>query len=127
MESFEKWIIKAETDLKSAKKLFEGGNQILDTSIYHTQQCAEKALKTYLDFKLQPIEQTHDLNKLLLSCKDLDADFEKLKSRALILTSYSTEFRYPGDDLEPSGEEVANAIEYAEFILTFVKNKILKK
>ena len=57
----------------------------------------------------------------------MDNDFEKLKSRALVLTSYSTEFRYPGDDLEPSNEEVANAIEYAEFILTFVKNKILKK
>ena len=31
------WLIKAMNDLKSAEKLIEGDEPILDTAIYHTQ------------------------------------------------------------------------------------------
>jgi|GEM_PF-3959562 len=38
MKQHEAWIIKAENDLKSARKLLEADDPILDTSIYHAQQ-----------------------------------------------------------------------------------------
>ena len=41
----EDWLLKAERDLDTAKVLLE--NAFHDTAIYHTQQCAEKALKGY--------------------------------------------------------------------------------
>ena len=44
MSQHEAWLIKAENDLESAKKLMAGDNAILDTAIYHAQQSAEKAL-----------------------------------------------------------------------------------
>lgn len=49
------WLKKARTDIRTAKKLFREDERILDTSVYHTQQCAEKALKGFLAFKKQPI------------------------------------------------------------------------
>ena len=124
-EPYEEWLLKANNDLLSSKHLFEIG--LNDTAIYHTQQCAEKSLKAYWAFKIQPIQHTHDLIILNDGCKKLDAAFMKLNTATFFLNNMDTRFRYPGDDLEPSGEEVANAIEYAEFILTFVKNKIFKK
>ena len=72
MEPFEEWLFKAERDLLSAQKLFE--SRLLDTAAYHTQQCAEKALKGFRAFKLQPIEKTHDLDRLVSLCKTLDPD-----------------------------------------------------
>lgn len=41
-----------------------------------------------------------------------------------ILSLYSTFFRYPGPILEPEIEDVEEAIEIAEKILTFVEKKI---
>jgi HEPN domain-containing protein len=45
MKPYESWLIKAYHDLISAKKLAQDQEPVLDTAIYHTQQCAEKALK----------------------------------------------------------------------------------
>ena len=49
MELYEAWIYKADHDLRSAELLF--ANALNDTAIYHAQQCAEKSLKAYLEFK----------------------------------------------------------------------------
>ena len=57
----EDWLLKAERDLDTAKVLLE--NAFHDTAIYHTQQCAEKALKGYCVYRLQPLIKTHDLEK----------------------------------------------------------------
>ena len=43
---------------------------------------------------------------------------------AFLLNDFSTKFRYPGDELEPTLEEVERAVVNAERILTFVKAKI---
>lgn len=122
MKQYETWITKAENDLKSAKKLIEGTDPIYDTSIYHAQQCAEKALKAYLSYKDQPIQKTHDVQFLVELCIELDEIFESIMEDAILLNPYSTLFRYPDIILEPEKEDVIDAIEKAENILHFVKN-----
>ena len=62
MMGYEAWLYKANNDLKSALKLLEGDDPIMDTAIYHTQQCAEKALKGYLAFKREPLKKLMILN-----------------------------------------------------------------
>jgi HEPN domain-containing protein len=42
------WLIKAQNDLATARKLAEHPNPLLDTAIYQCQQAAEKAVKAFL-------------------------------------------------------------------------------
>ena len=124
MKSYEAWLVKAEHDLASARRLSEGDNPILDTAIYHTQQCAEKALKAYLSFMKQPIEKTHDVGLLVELCAAIDESFNRLLNDAKILTPYDTAFRYPDIDMNPDKDDVAEAIEKASKIIAFVKQMI---
>jgi len=124
MTSIEAWIYKANNDLKSALKLLEGDDPIMDTAIYHTQQCAEKALKGYLAFKREPLKKTHDIELLVEICCALDSEFEKLYEYSENLTPYATAFRYPDIYLEPDYDEVHEAIGMAREILKFVESKM---
>jgi len=122
MKPYETWLLKAYSDLKSAKKLMEGENKIPDTAIYHAQQSAEKALKAYLSFKQQPIRKTHDVELLTELCIELNAEFNAILEDAKELTGYDIAFRYPDLILEPDEEDVFDAIKKAEKILTFVQD-----
>jgi len=124
MTSVEAWLYKANNDLKSASKLLGGDDPVLDTAIYHTQQCAEKALKGYLAFKSQPLKKTHDIELLVEICSALDGEFEALYDYSENLTPYATAFRYPDIYLEPDYDEVLEAIDMARKILEFVEKKI---
>ena len=77
MKPHEAWLFKAENDLKSAKKLMEGGSAVPDTAIYHAQQCAEKTLKAYLAFKEKPVQWTHDVEYLVELCSEIDESFRQ--------------------------------------------------
>ena len=55
------WLVKADHDLGSAKRLMTGKDSFLDTAVYHCQQAAEKALKAYLTLKDTPFQKVHDL------------------------------------------------------------------
>lgn len=124
MKLHEIWLFKADNDLKSAKKLIEGELKILDTAVYHTQQCAEKSLKAYLSFKNEEIKKTHDIEVLINMCCKIDDTFKVLMEYGIELTPYSTEYRYPDIELMPDLKDVENAIEMAEKILDFVMKKI---
>ena len=124
MMGYEAWLYKAKNDLKSALKLLEGDDPIMDTAIYHTQQCAEKALKGYLAFKREPLKKTHDIELLVEICSAIDNEFEKLYDYSENLTPYATAFRYPDIYLEPDYDEVYEAIGMAREILGFVESKI---
>ncbi len=124
MRLHEVWLKKAENDLKSAKRLSGSDDPLLDTAIYHTQQCAEKALKAYLSFKQEPLQKTHDLEFLVEMCCKIDNDFKQFLDDAEVLTPYNAIFRYPGIVLEPDKNDVTEAIEKAERIYMFVEKLI---
>ena len=119
MAIHEDWLLKAERDLDTAKVLQE--NAFHDTAIYHTQQCAEKALKGYCVYRLQPLIKTHDLEKILNICIRLDNTFQQLDLFATSLNGLDVRFRYPDGEFEPEAYEVAEAINWSEQILDFVK------
>jgi len=124
MKSYEAWIYKAHNDLKSSRKLLDGDDPIMDTAIYHTQQCAEKALKGYLAFKEQELQKSHDIELLVELCSVLDVEFESLYVYSENLTPYATAFRYPDICLEPDYDDVEKAIKMALSILEFVEEKM---
>jgi HEPN domain-containing protein len=123
MAIHEEWLQKAKRDLDTANALLD--KAYYDTAIYHTQQCAEKALKGYCVYRLQPLIKTHDLEKILRICISLDSSFQALDLLAISLNGLDVRFRYPDVEFEPEETEVVEAIEWSEQILDFVKNKCI--
>ena len=135
IEFYEAWLFKAQNDLSTAELAIRQVDPITDTAIYHTQQCAEKALKGFLAYHRAAIPKIHNLVELVERCTAIDSAVESLLSDADDLTPLGTEFRYPDDcdgindisQLFPTVEKVEAAIVQAKRILDFVKSKIVNK
>ncbi len=125
MTLHEEWLFKAAQDLQSSKILLHSDQLLLDIAVYHTQQCAEKALKAFLVFHTQEISKIHDLRILLEKGIYFDTSLEDIYDDCLILNPFSTLYRYPEGDLMPSKSEVVEAVKSAENILTIIREKIL--
>lgn len=124
MKQHEEWLQKAVHDLKSAIKLADGPEPIYDTAAYHTQQCAEKALKAFLAYNEKAIIKSHDLEQLITLCSEIDNSFEDLIDIAYNLNPFSTIFRYPSGLTDPDFNDVSDAIKDAKKIYEFVFAKI---
>jgi HEPN domain-containing protein len=120
------WLVKAHSNLRSARALMALPQPATDTAIYHCQQAAEKALKAYLAFRDRPLERTHDLERLLERATKLDPAFAPLEVQADVLNPYATAFRYPDmpEALFPSVGETLTAIEHAQVIYDFVLEQV---
>ena len=118
------WLIKADHDLRSARRLFTDDPPLLDTAAYHCQQAVEKSLKAFLALNEVPLSKSHLLLPLLEKCLEHQADFEQLRDAAEVLTPFATAFRYPGDVLEPEIRDVEEAIGLADLVVAFVLRKM---
>ncbi len=124
MQNYEKWMLKASSDLRGAKILLK--EESFDLCVYHAQQCAEKMLKAYLVYKEQEIRKTHELELLVKLCKEFDASFNVLSNDAIELAPYCSKFRYPDDVLFPEENEAVIVLTRSKNIYEFVKNKIIE-
>ena len=123
MSIHEQWLLSAEEDYDSAIVLFNG--KLNSPSIFHTQECAEKALKAFLAYKNMIIPKSHNLDELCLKCCELDQVFDTIYMNAIDLNGFDVRFRYPGTVLDPSVKDVQNAIIDSELIFDFVKSKCI--
>jgi len=123
-EVIERWLTKAEHDLMSARNDIDAITPVTDTACFHTQQCAEKALKAYLVFKDEHIPKTHNLNHLINLCAKFDTEFFKLSDIANKLARYAITTRYPDDWRDIPLNEAEEAVRSAEQVMTFVKGKL---
>jgi len=60
-----RWLIKGESDLKSAKILLDAADVLTDIVCFHSQQAVEKYLKAFLTDKDVRFEKIHDLEHFL--------------------------------------------------------------
>ena len=114
------WLVKAQRALASARKLSTGPDPYLDVAIYLCQQAAEKAVKGFLVFHDQPFENTHDVGVLVTAATRYEPEFLAWREAAVTLTPYATEYRYPGNLLQPDEPEFSEALEAAEAFYQFV-------
>jgi HEPN domain-containing protein len=119
-ELVKNWIIKAHHDLLAAQKLSSDADIYADIAIYHCHQSAEKAIKGFLILHDQPFPRTHDLRLLLQLTMVINPDFEAYQEAAELLTPYATEFCYPSEVMQPTPEELREAIEKANKIFDFI-------
>ena len=119
-ELVQNWLIKALHDLATARKAAAEPDPYRDTAIYHCQQGAEKALKGFLAFHDQPPVRTHDLELLLSLANPFEGGFAAWLEPGERLTRYATQYRYPGDLMEPGPDEFDRALADAEGLFHFV-------
>ena len=123
-ESVNQWMLKSHHDLLLAQHELERKESEIVTEgvCFHSQQCAEKALKAYLIVKNAVFPRTHDLESLLKQCAQWDVAFAGLETG--MLTEYAVEIRYADDFYIPEISEAKEACRIAQKIFEFVKSKI---
>jgi HEPN domain-containing protein len=116
------WIQKAEDDLKAATHLLTSEEPFPDIAAFHAQQAAEKFLKAFLVWHQVEYPKTHDIGELLDLVAKVDKSLADSLREATVLTDYSVDVRYPGDNSGVSLADAQTAIELAKR----VKEAILK-
>ncbi|NJN88050.1 MAG: HEPN domain-containing protein [Leptolyngbyaceae cyanobacterium SL_7_1] len=124
-QEIRQWLIKSQRDLGAARVLLESDDVYPDIAAYHCQQAVEKAIKGYLTYHDVLFQKTHDLNRLLALCSSQNEEFSRWRTMAAMLTPYATEFRYPGNVVEPKRDEAEQAIELATAFVNFVMQQLL--
>ena len=106
------WFRKADSDLRSAKRMLASDDPY-DTACFHAQQAAEKYLKGLLAFMEQIIPRTHNLEELQQLCLTLVTALPLTDTDLAELTPYAVELRY---DFEfwPDRETAEQAVNIAE-------------
>jgi hypothetical protein len=82
-----RWVQKAESDVKGARKLAGTGPQLNDLICFHCQQAAEKYLKAFLQELGLAIPRTHDLGDLLDRLVPHDATLHRFGAAYSFLSS----------------------------------------
>lgn len=117
----QKWFVRGDKDEEAARFLIKSEDHE-ETVCFLIQQWVEKYLKGYLAWHKQKLEKTHDLERLLNLCAQLDKDFSRWLDEILVLNDYYIATRYPIDiDVAFKSEE---ALPVAEAVVNVVKKKL---
>ena len=120
------WISKSQSDLETARLLIAGASQHLDTGAYHCQQTAEKALKAFLAANGVIPPKTHDLVALLELSAPFGEDLATLRDAMALLNPLAVQFRYPGDQFEPTFSEASQALHLAGDVFAVVSTVLTR-
>ncbi len=91
------WIKKAEGDFAIAcREMRARKAPNYDGVCFHAQQCAEKYLKARLHAASIQFPRKHDLGVLIDLAKEMEPEWEVLRTEAQKLTDFAVRFRYPG-------------------------------
>jgi HEPN domain-containing protein len=93
----ERWIAKAETDYRTARRLAEDAEGLLEPIAFHCQQAAEKYLKAFLVSRGADFPKTHDIRQLLYLVEPFAMELAAALRDLDALTPYGVEIRYPDD------------------------------
>lgn len=118
------WLAKVTADLRAAEHDLAADPPLLEDSLFHSQQAAEKTLKAFLTSRSTSFRKTHDLNELGLQCAQAEASLEPLCRRVARLTAYAWIFRYPGQPGEPTMDEARSAISLVHELLRNIEGRL---
>ena len=107
------WVNAAYDDLRAAKLLLDD-NTLNNCTAFHCQQCAEKALKSFILYKTHQTVDGHNLTWLCRRAAGLDESFKQWLQESATLNRYYIETRYPTD----IPTEISDATVYRLYKLT---------
>lgn len=123
-EQVKQWLERANTDLRSAKLAMTGQPPITEDACFHCQQAVEKSLKAFLVHHEVEYEWTHEIERRVKACAQIDSEFELLFQPTRHLTDYAVRFRYPHFDPPPTVQQACRDIEAADRVWQFVLDRI---
>ena len=91
------WISKAEDDFHVAQMSYRARKHpSYDAAAFHSQQCAEKYLKSRLEEGGISIARTHDLLVLHQEVLVIEPAWSVLQPFLIFLNPFAVAYRYPG-------------------------------
>jgi len=118
------WIRYSTSDLITARHLFYDFHpKQREIPCFLSQQCAEKALKSYIVFKEEEPEKTHNLVLLCQKCMSFDSSFSEISDYCAELLPFDIAVLYPGE-LSPDDYIAKQAIDNAQRVYDFCIQKI---
>mgnify|MGYP001559614973 CR=1 FL=1 len=117
------WFARGNDDLKTIEALLKN-NGIPNIVCFHAQQAAEKYLKGFLANHEKYTRKIHDLEALVVACRDIFSAFEELRETGQFLNQFYIESRYPDDYVEFTADDARKSFEAALHIKEFVLQKL---
>ena len=114
-----RWLRKAEKDVRAASKLLDEP----DYSAFHSQQAAEKALKSLLVALGERPPRTHNIGLLIDWVRSRGFDTGPI-DEARILTEYAVEARYPDFEEIVTLDEANEALELGKMVVRWVREQL---
>ncbi len=114
------WLLPASEDLRAGRHDLTAVPPLLTDVAFHAQQCAEKAMKSFLVHREQAFRKTHNLTELGGAVARIEPPLAELMRTASLMTEFAWRFRYPGDQATVSHADALHAIETAERVLRAV-------
>lgn len=95
------WVGKAEGDFATAEReLRARKNPNYDAACFHSQPCAEKYLKAFLQEEGVPFGKTHNVIALLDQAIGSAPRLELIRPDLQRLNLYAVQVRYPGESAD---------------------------
>lgn len=117
----QEWLDYARADLTAARVLRHAPEVSLAITCFHTQQCAEKALKAVLVQHEIAFPRTHIIERLLDLLLAAEVKVPARVNEAFVLTQYAVEARYPGHVDPIALDEADNALNVAAEVLAWAE------
>lgn len=122
----EEWLRRAKGNLARARQP-KPREAFWEDLCFDAQQAAEKAIKAVLRFRGIDFPKTHDVRNLLTL---LDSEGHVIPAaiwRAMDLTDYAVETRYPGPTEPVTQKEYREAVKMAERVVKWAEKIISGK
>jgi HEPN domain-containing protein len=106
------WFIKANEDLREAEFVLTANPPFIGSSLFHSEQAVEKAIKGYLTWHDQAF-LTDDLEQLRSLCGEVDPSVVETLGGIELLTEFAFRFRYPNDLADPTFDQATETLRFA--------------
>lgn len=118
------WLDKAHRDLAVAEQLITHDEVFWDSVCFHAHQAAEKSLRALMIQRGQHPGRTHELVKLLQTCRDAGWTDLELDAECERLSPYAVATRYPSRAPVPSELDGRAALDAAHSVLRIVDERL---
>ena len=118
------WFIKANEDLREAEFVLTASPPFVGSSLYHSEQAVEKAMKGFLTWH-QTAFTTDDLEQLRLLCAEIDGALGEVLKPVDQINEYGWRFRYPNDLGEPAFDHATDTLRLAAAVVGAVLAKVV--